>query len=204
MYKIYINEQLLILSKKPVAKSSTENLVKVYTGMSGNLLNIIHKLEQSFLNYSYINIYSDNLNLLWADFCALCKIIPAAGGIVENKKGEILAIFRRGHWDLPKGKIEQGEYIEETAVREVEEETGIAVDRLRDKLQVSYHTYRTKSNKLVLKPSHWYLMYSKSKKLKPQKEEDIEQAIWVDPKELANTKEPIYKTIQVLLSEHYL
>ncbi len=204
MYKIYINEQLLILSKKPVDKSSKENLVEEYTGLSGNLLNIIHKLEQSFLNYSYINIYHNNLNVLWADFCALCKIIPAAGGIVENKKGEILAIFRRGHWDLPKGKIENGEYIEQTAVREVEEETGIVVDKLAKKLEISYHTFRTKTNKLVLKPSHWYLMYSKSKKPKPQKEEDIKKAIWIDPKKMAKSQEPIYKTIQVLLSERYL
>ncbi len=204
MYKIYINEQLLILSKKPVNKSSKENLVEEYTGLSGNLLNIIHKLEQSFSNYSYINIYYSNLNILWADFCALCKIIPAAGGIVENKKGEILAIFRRGHWDLPKGKMETGEHIEQTAVREVEEETGIVVDRLKKKLEVSYHTYRTKTNKLVLKPSHWYLMCSNSKKPKPQKEEDIKKAVWIDPKKIAKTKEPIYKTIQVLLSERYL
>ena len=52
------------------------------------------------------------------------KII-AAGGLVTNENNELLMIFRRGKWDLPKGKLDKGETIEECAIREVEEETGI-------------------------------------------------------------------------------
>ena len=49
----------------------------------------------------------------------------AGGGKVYNPKNEILFIFRNGKWDLPKGKAEAKETINLTALREVEEETGI-------------------------------------------------------------------------------
>src|SRR4051812_48020306 len=58
---------------------------------------------------------------IWKKF----TIIRAAGGLVVNDGGEMLFIFRRGKWDLPKGKLEEGEDLEECAVREVEEETGL-------------------------------------------------------------------------------
>lgn len=49
----------------------------------------------------------------------------AGGGLVYNKNGEVLFIFRNGKWDLPKGGSDKGEDIEDTAIREVEEETGV-------------------------------------------------------------------------------
>ena len=55
------------------------------------------------------------------------KGIVAAGGIVKNEEGKTLIIFRRGFWDLPKGKVEKGEKIINAAQREVEEETGVKI-----------------------------------------------------------------------------
>jgi 8-oxo-dGTP pyrophosphatase MutT (NUDIX family) len=52
-------------------------------------------------------------------------IIKAGGGIVVNEQNEVLLIYRRGKWDLPKGKLDDGETIEECALREVKEETGL-------------------------------------------------------------------------------
>ena len=52
-------------------------------------------------------------------------IITAAGGLVQNNEGAFLLIYRRGFWDLPKGKLDLGESIPECAVREVQEETGL-------------------------------------------------------------------------------
>lgn len=195
MYKININEQLLILSQESYGESSDNVLHIEYAGQSINLLKIIHLLEESTINYSYVNIYTSDLQGLWADFQGICRIVTAAGGVVQSNTGKILSIFRRGSWDLPKGKIENGETIEDAAVREVEEETGIHVLVLKEKITITYHTYRTKSGKLILKPTHWYLMTAAEGPLSPQKEEDIEKAIWIDTNKLLKKVEPIYTTI---------
>ena len=114
----------------------------------------------------------------------LVTTIPAAGGLVYNQKKELLLIFRRGKWDLPKGKLDEGEALEDCALREVEEETGVDHLELDKALLVTYHTYMEKGQ-LVLKESHWYLMRcSSSAQLVPQTDEDIEKCEWVSAKNL--------------------
>jgi mutator protein MutT len=110
------------------------------------------------------------------------KKIVAAGGLVINEKNEILFIFRRQHWDLPKGKLDEGETIEACAVREVQEETGLKKVEIISFLCKTYHEYFDKwVNEDVVKESWWYLMKSSSSEiLIPQTEEDIEKIIWVD------------------------
>jgi 8-oxo-dGTP pyrophosphatase MutT (NUDIX family) len=72
--------------------------------------------------------------------------VSAGGVIYREQQGEIhiALIHVRKRWGLPKGHIEEGERIEETAVREVREETGLLgkVDR---KLGTISYTYRAKS-----------------------------------------------------------
>ena len=70
------------------------------------------------------------------------KQIIAAGGLVTNAQGEILWIFRRGFWDLPKGKLDEGETIQSCAIREVEEETGVGKLSITQKLQKTYHIFK--------------------------------------------------------------
>ena len=69
------------------------------------------------------------------------KQILAAGGLVTNAQGEILWIFRRGFWDLPKGKLDDGETIQSCAIREVEEETGIQNIKLHELLKFCLKLY---------------------------------------------------------------
>ena len=197
MYKIYINEQLLILSQQPATSEITDIEQFNYENNDVNLLNYINLLEKSSSN-STINIYSQNLEELWTEFRGLFNIMPAAGGIVHSDQNKILAIYRRGHWDLPKGKIEKKESIEDAAVREVEEETGIKVEKLGEKIGISYHCYTTKSGKRVLKPSHWFKMYAAENELTPQTEEDIEKAIWISKDDFLALNEPMYKTIRMI------
>ena len=197
MYKIYINEQLLILSQKAVATEIRDIERFNYENNNVKLLNYINLLENSSSN-STINIYHDDLDHLWSEFKGLFNIMPAAGGIVHSDQNKILAIYRRGHWDLPKGKVEKKESIEDAAVREVEEETGIKVDKLGDKIGISYHCYKTKSGKRVLKPSHWYKMYATENELTPQTEEDIEKAVWISKEDFLALAEPMYKTIRMI------
>lgn len=107
-------------------------------------------------------------------------LVLAAGGLVYTEpEAELLLIFRRGKWDLPKGKLDPDEALDVCAVREVEEETGLQQVTLRQPLCITYHTYHEK-NQFILKESHWYLMTTpKEQVLTPQTEEDIDRCEWV-------------------------
>ena len=122
-----------------------------------------------------------------------------------NEKKEILMIFRRGKWDLPKGKLDEGESIEQAALREVEEETGLKGVKPGKKITVTYHTY-DEFGKHILKESHWFKMTTNSdQKLIPQTKEDITDIRWVDPDSLSEYLNNTFQTIkEVLQSDHLL
>jgi 8-oxo-dGTP pyrophosphatase MutT (NUDIX family) len=106
--------------------------------------------------------------------------IIAAGGLVTNPQGQILWIFRRGFWDLPKGKLDEGETIQTCAVREVEEETGIKNIRLHELLKFTNHIYfDTHLNQEVVKRTYWFHMTIPTAQIGiPQISEDIEKIEW--------------------------
>ncbi|HEY2350690.1 MAG TPA: NUDIX domain-containing protein [Puia sp.] len=108
-------------------------------------------------------------------------LILAAGGLVENEKGDILFMFRRGKWDLPKGKLDPGETLEECALREVEEETGVGQLEMKKFLLQTLHEYE-ELGKVIQKKTHWFLMTTTSlQSLVPQTEEDITDLRWIAP-----------------------
>lgn len=113
-------------------------------------------------------------------------VIQAGGGLVYSEKDdEILLIFRRGKWDLPKGKLDPNEQIVNCALREVEEETGLQELTLKQLLCTTYHTYH-QDEKFILKESFWFLMVTpREQVLTPQTEEDIEICEWVKTSKLA-------------------
>ena len=128
------------------------------------------------------------------------RLIEAAGGLVQNEKGEYLFILRLGKWDLPKGKAEKGETHLQNALREVKEETGLQNLETLESMPSSFHMYHLKGH-VVLKRTHWFKMKVKgSDKLIPQLEENIELAEWIAPtdlkKVLDNTYASIYNVIQ--------
>ena len=113
-------------------------------------------------------------------------LIVAAGGKVTNNEGKTLFIFRLGKWDLPKGKVEKKESVEQAAIREVEEECGISQLTILNHIKDTYHIYEL-NNKLVLKQSIWYEMKTTdTAKLVPQTEENITDARWMTTKEIEN------------------
>ena len=127
--------------------------------------------------------------------------IEAAGGLVQNAKGDILMIFRLGHWDLPKGKLEKGEEAEEAALREVEEECGIGLLETIGQLPKTYHAYKLE-NRWLFKTTHWFHLYSPdSGALKPQAEEDIERAEWKSGEELEKALERSWPAISSLVEQ---
>lgn len=130
-----------------------------------------------------------------AEFCSNFQEIPAGGGLVRNREGKYLLIFRHGIWDLPKGKQEPGENIATCALREVEEETGLHDLRLGELITVTHHTYQVFGQK-CLKHTHWYWMDDLSEEsLLPQEEEDITLAKWVDKASLPEYLEGSYPSI---------
>jgi 8-oxo-dGTP pyrophosphatase MutT (NUDIX family) len=128
------------------------------------------------------------------------KAIIAAGGIVKNEEGKTLIIFRRGFWDLAKGKVEKGEKIINAAQREIEEETGVKIESLQEEAIITYHCYRLKG-KDCIKETHWYHMQAKpcQSQLVPQTEEDIEQALWATNDEIKALGPKFYPLIWGLL-----
>jgi len=127
--------------------------------------------------------------------------IIAAGGIVMNPNNEMLWIFRRGFWDLPKGKLDPNETIEACAIREVMEETGISHLVLGKLILTTTHQYHDKYlNNEVEKTTYWYAMTTDILQDGiPQTEEDIEAIAWVNQADLAPYLAKTYDTIKEVM-----
>lgn len=135
----------------------------------------------------------------WDFIYSQFHIIEAAGGLVKNQEGRLLMIYRKGSWDLPKGKLDAGESLESCALREVEEETGVNPLTSDGFFELTYHIYRLKED-WILKESYWYNMHtSYSAELKPQLSEDITRASWVSWDEIPNYYQSMYPLIEYLI-----
>lgn len=130
------------------------------------------------------------------------QIIEAGGGLVLNERGHLLMIFRRGYWDLPKGKRDPGESIESCAVREVEEETGLSGVQLLHPVGETTHQYVDPFTQLpTQKITFWYKMYATSlQPLIPQTSEDITDIRWVAAAELPYLLENSFPTIREIIA----
>ena len=89
-------------------------------------------------------MYGENLEQIWEELTGMLRVVEAAGGIVFNQENKILFIHRLGRWDLPKGKIEPEESLENAALRELEEETGLAELILEEFVNTTFHIYKEK------------------------------------------------------------
>lgn len=175
-YRIYFNDNTLFIAD--------------------SIPNQVEKIQQlSVSDFSFLDFYKslrkggnkhyalidDNPKALFKKIKKKLNIIKAAGGLVANSNNEYLFIFRNKKWDLPKGKVEKGEKVKITAVREVEEECGVVIEKREDLLCKTYHVYEM-DGKVILKRTSWYRMRVKgSPKLIPQVEEGITTASWVAP-----------------------
>ena len=184
---IYITDELSAeLKKKSIQNNvlfiSDENLIKVDT-----ILNALKTDKKEVV------ILVDNIDHAKDIFFTHFINIEAAGGIVQNEKKEILFIFRRGKWDLPKGKIEKDETPEICAAREIEEETSVTNLIIKHKIGETYHIYE-ENKAMVLKTSHWfYFLSNEQQDIKAQTEEDITDVKWIHTR---NIKEPMGNTYQ--------
>ncbi|GAC1486123.1 MAG: hypothetical protein NVS1B13_13410 [Flavisolibacter sp.] len=115
--------------------------------------------------------------------------------MIYSSDNKILFIYRRGKWDLPKGKLDPGEALAECAVREVREETGLEQVSVVREIHTSYHTY-FEGGQHILKESHWFLMKGDSQEIfNPQLEEDITKCQWIPLTQLKNYLENTHASI---------
>lgn len=143
------------------------------------------------------------LDELQHEFFKKYHVFVAGGGVVSNSDKDILLMYRRGYWDLPKGKLDDGETIEECALREVHEETGLNDVTLGKKIMTTYHTYKMGSRD-YLKQSEWFSMHVEGVPvLTPQVEEDIEKAIWVPQPQVTTYFSKAYPAIVDVLTTYY-
>ncbi len=206
MYKIYINEKPLILtdtlSVKDSWHSQKKTLVVQYLNKTKQILQYIDMLYKSS-KIDQVIMYHPDRKKLKKDFLSLMNIVEAGGGLVFNAKNQLLVIYRRGSWDLPKGKIEMNEHKRLGALREVMEETGVDNVSIDDKVGKTYHIFNHKGNKRSLKLTHWYVMTTDfDDQLIPQLEEDIEAAKWVNPVKFLKEYNPIYKNISDIVTKY--
>lgn len=195
--KLYIHNKPLFLTThldaSTVPLSHHDDAVLMDELSTKSIHAMLHELERTEV-HAGIFIH-ENLEELKHQFWKQYIIIQAAGGWVVNPKGEVLFMERRGKWDLPKGKLDEGETLEQCAIREVQEETGLQDLTLEDLITVTYHTYMENGHK-ILKESYWYRMQSNGKEnLVPQIEEDITTVSWVSPNDLGKILSNTYQSI---------
>lgn len=196
MYKVFVKDKPLYLTTDAGFKHC-ENMAYINKGI---LLYAIQILEEKDGPEEML-IHHTDLDELWEVFNKIFSMVEAAGGKVVNQNGEILMIKRLGKWDLPKGKIEEGEDPKTAALREVEEECGINGLEVTDELETTYHTYSLVGKRIV-KRTYWYEMkYNGNQALVPQTEEDITEVRWVKPEEVEGLLENSYGSIKQLLLE---
>ena len=146
-------------------------------------------------------LFGPDLEKLKSAFFKHFILIKAAGGVVKNEAGDILFIFRRGKWDLPKGKLDDNETMEQCAAREVQEETGLQKLETGKLIKITYHTYE-QFGKHFLKESHWFEMEAGgSEKLIPQIEEDITEITWAKKEDLKKYLFNTFATIADVLKQ---
>ncbi|KIC63661.1 NUDIX hydrolase [Chryseobacterium taiwanense] len=198
MYKVFVNEKKLLLSKQ------SENLEKTLGYENFTSLEIALDLLEN-TSVKELNVFGENIDEIWSEFQKLFRIIEAAGGIVNNPEGKVLFIKRLGKWDLPKGKMEKGESREESAVREIEEETGLKDVELVRFINTTYHIYIERNGDKVLKCTHWFEMnFSGEDTSKPQIEEGITEVAWKNTAQIEEEVFPsTFKNIKLIIKEFW-
>ena len=194
-----MNNRIVVLTNKDIERSVMINgKVDVFKNKK-TLAKRLKRFEESEDQCLYI-VHSD-LEELLGHFTRCFKYIEAAGGLTTLADGRILLIERLGKWDLPKGKAEKGESLQETAIREVMEECGLkTAPEITGELAHMYHTYH-RNGKHVLKHTAWFAMkYDGDETLYPQSDEDITRAVWLPKDRLDFVLENTYESIKQVIN----
>lgn len=182
---LYLCNKGFVLPSEEALELSSKSLLQEDFSDSNQLLLIIEKLENKKHEHAFM-LFHESESKLIKEFKSHFSQIDAAGGLVKNNNDEILMIYRKGKWDLPKGKVEAGEKKIKAAAREVTEETGIqnlivetAIQFYSWKQQFTTHSY-WENKKRIIKNTYWFCMKCNGNPdFIPQKEEGITEVRWV-------------------------
>lgn len=209
MYEVFFNDNRLVIS----APDEGKNLNKFHEIYENDTFEDLQKILEPFLLNRLKNVtITGDVETIWLQFRSFFNELPAAGGLVTSDN-RYLFIFRRGKWDLPKGKIDEGESPHEAALREVSEETGLKEINIKQQLPSTWHIYYSEfdppGSKPILKETKWFLMEAPpGQDLTPEQCEDIEEARWFTKPELelvlANTYESLRNMINSLLKSNVI
>jgi 8-oxo-dGTP pyrophosphatase MutT (NUDIX family) len=198
MYKVFVNDKPFFLTNEIVKETDFQFFL----------------LESADIKKLVVNMYNNKINkcyLYYPDEKVILKKLKekipvqrAAGGLVFNKKGQVLFIFRNGKWDLPKGGKEKREKMKLTAMREVEEETGVDNLIITKRLQKTYHIFK-RNGVYKLKITQWYKMKTNFEGIPVgQLDEGIEKVAWLNPEQIEEAMKNSYENIKLILQEAQL
>ena len=193
MYKIFVGNKPIILTTKVEKETNFKNFLID----SVDINKVLSKLKKD--KYDAVHLIGADKQSLLKSFLSLLPNVIAGGGKVHNNKNEILFIFRNGKWDLPKGKAEPKETINLTALREVEEETGISGLSIIKPLDITYHVFK-RMDQFYIKITYWFKMHSDYEGvLIPQEKEGITEVEWISESKLTKVLNNSYANIKLLI-----
>lgn len=193
MYKVFVNDKPIVLTTVKEKETNFKN----YKLKTVNLTKVIRKLNTTSL--SEVRLIHKKKDKLLKKFLKKLPNVIAGGGKVYNANGEVLFIYRNDKWDLPKGKVEGKENIEATAIREVEEETGVAGLKIIKPIETTYHIFK-RNGRYKIKVTYWFEMKTDfSGELFPQEDEGITKVEWLDDLKIKKALTNSYANIRNLV-----
>jgi len=198
-YEVYIDGKPLTIVDRPEARYGSQQVLIREVRTSGDVREALEGWG-SRPRAEALVLHGADVDEVWELFSGLYVFVQAAGGCVTDERKRLLVIHRLGVWDLPKGKVEEGEAVEAAALREVREECGLVKLDLWKRLCETWHTYE-RNDRRFLKRTDWYLMRgSGSEEPVAQTEEDISEARWMTPVEVAAMKATTYPSLRKVIT----
>jgi 8-oxo-dGTP pyrophosphatase MutT (NUDIX family) len=200
-YKIFFDDfQILLIS--PDIELPVEKKMICFADTPEDIEPIVFLIKNRLIKGDVAVLCADT-KATFSYFSKSFLYIRAAGGIVKNKREELLFIFKQNHWDLPKGKIDKGEKKKVAAKREITEECGVRELEITRKVSKTYHIAKLRG-RYVLKKTTWYEMFcSDPKNLKPDASEGITDLKWIDPKKEVWIENALYRNLNDLLAVYF-
>ncbi len=137
------------------------------------------------------------------------KEATSAGAILfrdtRGRREYLLLKSRPGDWEFPKGGVEGDEELQQTAIREVEEEAGIEDFRLLDGFRQDYDYVFEASGNTIHKTVHLFIAHSRETSAElSQEHRDLQ---WRDYDQAINTitqdgPRDILRDAHAFLDEH--
>ena len=198
MYKVFVNQKEIILT----STFPKGNGVKVLPLTSTPFKKILRIVRTKRIKRLYL--VHDNPKKLLSGFKKKLPVTIAAGGVVQHENGKLLFIYRKKRWDLPKGKVDKSESLQDAAKREVKEETGVKKIKVGKLAGITYHIFK-RNNRYQLKETHWFFMKSSYEgTLVPEVMEEITKASWKNKDKTAKAIKKTYPNIKYLFDKSML